>query len=150
VKGGKFISLKYGFSKYSVPTYFNVDYGFSFKDKMVLRASAFFEHGTVGSTKFNIPGLAADFSYNVFGIKNRLFGNLSLGGFSALELLSSDRNSSLGITQFIFGGKASAELDLILSRRFSLKYEFSHYYAHKSQLGNWYYTNTLGLCFILN
>lgn len=147
VVGGKFVNVKYGFSKYSFPTFGEVEYGYMFHEKMYIRGGFGFEHGKVESTVFNIPYLTVDYGWNFFNIKNFVFFNATIGPHIGLEYIRSDRIADKKADTFIFGGRASIELDVYITSFLSFKYEFRHYYSHKSNLGNWYYTNTIGLSY---
>lgn len=147
VVGSRFINIKYGFSKHSFPTFGEVEYGYMFHEKMYLRGGLAFEHGKVESTVFNIPYLTVDYGWNFLNIKNYVFLNFTIGPHLGLEYIRSDRIPDRKNDTFIFGGRSSIELDVYITSFISLKYEFRHYYSHKSNLGNWYYTNTIGLSY---
>lgn len=149
VKGNHYVALKYGLSKYSIPTYFNGEWGIAINEGMVLRSGLSYEHGNQGSTIFNNFYLNADFHYNIFNVKNRLFANMSLGPVSGMEFLKSDRDP-LKDMSFVYGGKASAELDYLINTKWSLKMEFSQWYVRPSNLGAWFYTGTLGVGYVIN
>lgn len=145
VVGSKFVNLKYGFSKHSFPTFGEIQMGYMFHEKFYFRGGFAFEHGNVGSTLFNIPYMTADFGWNFLNIKNYVFFNVNIGPHMGLEYIHSDRVGSQKDRTFIYGGRVSAELDVYLTSFMSFKYEFAHFYSRRSKLGNWYYTNTIGL-----
>lgn len=147
VVGGKFINAKYGFSKHSFPTFGEVEFGYMFHEKMYVRGGLGFEHGKVESTVFNIPYLGVDFGINAFSIKNYVFFNFNIGPHIGLEYIKSNRNEELKNFSFIYGGRASVELDVYITSYLSFKYEFRHYYSHNSNIGKWYFTNTIGLSY---
>jgi hypothetical protein len=149
VKGSKYVSLKYGFSKYSLPTYVHGEFGVSFKEKMFFRSGIGYEYGNVGSTVFNVVYLNADYMYNLFNIKSRVFINGGLGAIGGLEMIESTRNP-LKDQSLIYGGRAMVEADYLIGSKWSVKAEFSEWYARRSLIGNWYYTFTLGVAYVIN
>ena len=150
VKGSKYLGLKYGMSKYSIPTYGMLEFGWCFKEKMVLKPFLTYEHGNVGSTIFNIGGIGSDISFNLFGVKNRFYANAGIGAHGGMEFLDSDRNPKLTEFALVFGGRAFVELDYSIGKKVSLKAEFSEWYSHNSNLGNCYYTGSIGVIYVLN
>jgi len=149
VKGSNYINLNYGFSKYSLPKYASFNYGKCFNEKMVYRFGIAYENGRVVSTKFNNLYVNADFMYNVFGVKSKLFCNVGLGAFSGLEFIKSDLQQRKDFS-LVYGGKANVELDYLINSKWSVKGEFSEWYVGNSLLGNWIYTGTIGISYVLN
>jgi hypothetical protein len=149
VKGSKYVALKYGLSKYSLPSYVHAEFGSAFKEKMVFRSGVGYEYGNVGTTVFNVVYLNADYMYNLFDIKSRLFINGGLGAVGGLELIKSSRNP-LKDQSLIYGARAMVEADYLIGNKWAVKAEFSEWYVRRSLIGNWYYTITLGVAYVIN
>lgn len=151
VKGSQYLGLKYGMSKYSVLTYGQLEYGWCFKEKMVLRPYIGYEHGRVGSTDLNIPSLGVDYMHSIFSLaENRIYANLGAGGFGGHEFIQSNRNDTQKMNKWIVGARAFYEMDFYITDRFSLKGQFSQWYSPLSNLGNWHYDITLGCIYVIN
>ncbi|MFT6441362.1 MAG: hypothetical protein ACJASM_000899 [Salibacteraceae bacterium] len=149
VKGSKYVAFNYGFSKYSVPTYFDAEFGFSFKEKMVFRTSVFYEHGKVGSTILNYTGITADYMFNIFHWNSKVYWNVSIGPHGSFENIKSDRTDLFANT-FVYGGRLGTSLNFGLSERLSMNVEFTEWYNRRSKLGLWHYTGVVGLCYLIN
>lgn len=149
VKGSHYLNLNYGFSKYSLPKYASFNYGHCFNEKMIYRIGVGFENGKVVSTKFNNMYLNVDYMYNLFSIKSKLYCNAGIGGFCGMEFIKSDLQERKEFS-LVYGGKLNLELDYLIDTKWSVKGEFSEWYVGNSLLGNWIYTGTVGISYVLN
>lgn len=149
VKGSQYLSFRYGASKFSFPKYASLEWGYAFNEKMLIRSGFAFESGKVTSTVFNNSYINADFMYNLFSIKNRLYGGLSVGPVGGVEFIRSDRDPIKDF-RFIYGGRIGTELDYLLNPKWSLKVDFNQWYVRPSNLGSWFYTGTIGVGYVIN
>lgn len=150
VKGGSYLTLKYGASKYSLPTWFELQYGYAFAEKMSLRSGIVYEYGEIGLTKMNIASIDVDVLYNVFSLRERVFVNVGLGGYTGVEMLASLTDNTVRRRTVIFGAKGFVGLDVPLSNKITLGAEFAQWYDHLSKLGRWHYTGSINLNYIIN
>lgn len=149
VKGSRFISVKYGASKYSFPRFVQGELGFCLNRKFVSRIGIGYEGGNVDNTRFNNVYLTPDLIYNIFSYHNKFSLNFGLGAVGGTENLESrvekNWNSSL-----IYGGRGIAEIEYCISQKVSLKGEFSQWYVNNSDLGNLFFLGTIGFSFLIN
>lgn len=150
VTGNKAIGIHYGLSKYSIGTYGGADFQWMFKEKLLFLGTASYEFGRVGSTEFHLPTLSAGIMYNFYNYKNK-FGFSVLGqGMAGIENGRSTYTSVRPYNKFVYGGKLGLEASLVTSAKTSIKMNFTEWYAQGSNVGNWFYTFSVGIMFNLN
>lgn len=147
VRGSKYVSLKYGVSRYS-PLFVQGDFGWMYNEKMSLRFSGLYENGKVGSTLLQYSGGTCEQLFTIFTYK-RVSGSLGAGAYGGYEWLKSERNP-LKKSGWIYGALASGEVDIAVGDKGAIKVEFTQYYMKNSQLSPWFYTGTVGFCYIIN
>lgn len=149
VQGSQTISLKYGGGRYSLGTYGQADYGWTYREKLLLRGSVSFEYAKVGSSRLQVGKLNLDNSFNVFGLAQKFYGNVVVGVGIGSEASYSSRNP-IRNSKFLYGGNIGFELDYFVLKKLSIKAEFLQHYMHNSFISPWYWTSSIGLCYVLN
>lgn len=147
VRGSKYVSLKYGLSRYS-PLFVQGDFGWMYNEKMALRFSGLYENGKVGSTMLQYSGGTCEQLFTVFTYK-RVSGGLGIGAYGGYEWLKSERNP-LSKSGWVYGALASGEVDIAVGDKGAIKFEFTQYYLKNAQLSPWFYSGTVGFCYIIN
>lgn len=162
-EGGLSLQARYGIMKGdgSVSSYASsASLGFS---KMIGIKGYMFE-GNVIFHDFKVPyeQINQEFSRQFYGIN--VFGgwsygdvkpfyfNLKLGGFGGYELVNNGNKKNdeglefpMEVSTLSFGAVASPEVEVILSRQFTLSLAYSQYYNATSKWNKWQYSLELGV-----
>lgn len=149
VQGSQTISAKYGGGRYSLGRYGQLDYGWTYKEKFLLRGALSYEKAIVGSTNIELGRLNVDNTFTIFNLGQRFYGNVVVGVSGGLEASYSTRNP-LRVSKFLFGGDLGLELDLFITKKISLKAEFLQHYMYRSNISPWFWTSSIGISYVLN
>lgn len=146
-KGVKLLSFRYGGTHFSNWKYFTGEFNYFIYDKIYLNFAAVYDGGLIGRTKYNDVTLNASASYTIFDLKDRFYVNTHAGLKGGLQFTYNEPYDISDI-RFIYGGLFGAEVEYFIGK-LALSAQFQEFYTRGTLFGNWHYSTTLGLKFIL-